>query len=200
MAFNTVASLLPDANQKLVYFTVALPLLAGVAFYAVLQVFREGRLIRNRLADYVMAGWLPDSYPYLFSKTFRRLWMLAMSPWWGNVIATYKLQREVTELAYLRDQITRGVVDAAGLWRERELLYAIRDHKAAGGIDDPRGLRPYWPRKKPVYGAEWLPPSYPGPAGLVGQLPAPPPAGVPAPLGSAPTYSAVDPTWGPPRS
>lgn len=199
MSFNTVASLFPDSNQKMVYFTTALPILGGVVFYAVIQVFREGRLIRNRLADYVMAGWLPDSYPYLFSKTYRRVWMLAMSPWWGNVIATYKLQRSVTELAYLRDQITRGTVDASGLWRERELLFAIRDLKAAGGIDDGRGLRPYLPRRK-RYDMNWAPPSYPGPAGLAGQLPAPTPAGVPAPLGSAPTYSVVDPTWGPPRS
>lgn len=199
MSFNTVASLFPDSSQKSVYFTIALPLLVGVVIYAGIQVFREGRLIRNRLGDYVMAGWLPDSYPTLFSRSFQRLRMLALSPWWGNPVATYQLQRAVTELAYLRDQITRGVVDAAGLWRERELLYAIRDFHAAGGLDDTRGLRPYLPRKKPVYGASWQPPVYPGPMGLSGQLPAPPPGPMASPLGSAPTYSVVDPTWGPPR-
>jgi RsiW-degrading membrane proteinase PrsW (M82 family) len=68
MTFNTVASLFPDSYQKMIYFTIALPLLAAVALYAVFQVVREGRLIRNRLSDYVMAGWVPDTYPHLFSK------------------------------------------------------------------------------------------------------------------------------------
>ena len=198
MTFNTVASLFPDSYQKMIYFTIALPVLGGLALYAVFQVVREGRLIRNRLSDYVMAGWVPDTYPYLFSKTLQRARMLALSPWWGNVIATYTLQRAVSELAYLRDQITRGTVDAAGLWRERELLYAIRDLKAAGGLDDARGLKPYWRRPRGGYALAWQPPSYPGPAGIGGQFPAP--ALVPAPLGSAPTQSKVDPRWGPPKA
>ena len=198
MTFNTVASLFPDGYQKMIYFTVALPLLFAVALYAVFQVAREGRVIRNRLSDYVMAGWVPDTYPHLFSKTLQRARMLALSPWWGNVVATYQLQRAVSELAYLRDQITRGTVDAAGLWRERELLYAIRDHKAAGGLDDARGLKPYWRKPKPAYALTWQPPTYPGPAGIGGQFPAPTP--VLPPLGSSPTQSVVDPRWGPPKA
>ena len=198
MTFNTVASLFPDSYQRTVYVTIALPLLFAVALYAAFQVVREGRLIRNRLSDYVMAGWVPDTYPYLFSKTLQRARMLALSPWWGNVVATYKLQRAVSELAYLRDQITRGTVDAAGLWRERELLYAIRDQKAAGALDDARGLKPYWRKPKPSYALAWQPPSYPGPAGIGGQFPAP--AQVLPPLGSAPTQWRVDPRWGPPKA
>ena len=198
MTFNTVASLFPDGYQKMIYFTVALPLLFAVALYAVFQVAREGRVIRNRLSDYVMAGWVPDTYPHLFSKTLQRARMLALSPWWGNVVATYRLQGAVSELAYLRDQITRGTVDAAGLWRERELLYAIRDHKAAGGLDDARGLKPYWRKPKPAYALTWQPPTYPGPAGIGGQFPAPTP--VLPPLGSSPTQWKVDPRWGPPKA
>jgi RsiW-degrading membrane proteinase PrsW (M82 family) len=198
MTFNTVASLFPDNYQKTIYFSIALPILAGVVMYAVVQVFREGRVIRYRLSDYVMAGWVPDTYPLLFSKIFQRLRMLVLSPWWGNPLATYKLQRAVSELAYLRDQITRGTVDAAGLWRERELLYAIRDFHAAGALDDARGLKPYWKKRQPAYLTSWAPPVYPGPAGIGGQLPAP--AMVSPPLGSAPTQSVVDPRWGPPKA
>jgi RsiW-degrading membrane proteinase PrsW (M82 family) len=198
MTFNTVASLFPDSYQKTIYFMIALPVLGAVALYAVFQVVREGRVIRNRLSDYVMAGWVPDTYPYLFSKTLQRARMLALSPWWGNVVATYRLQRAVSELAYLRDQITRGTVDAAGLWRERELLYAIRDFHAAGALDDARGLKPYWKKPRAAFALAWQPPSYPGPAGIGGQFPAHAP--VPAPLGSAPTISVVDPRWGPPKA
>ena len=100
--------------------------------------------------------------------------MLALSPWWGNVIATYRLQRAVSELAYLRDQ------------------------KAAGALDDARGLKPYWKKPQPAYLTSWAPPVYPGPAGIGGQLPAP--AMVSPPLGSAPTQSVVDPRWGPPKA
>ena len=198
MTFNTVASLFPDNYQKTIYFMVALPLVAAAVLYAAFQVVREGRLIRNRLSDYVMAGWVPDTYPYLFSNTLQRARMLALSPWWGNVVATYKLQRAVSELAYLRDQITRGTVDAAGLWRERELLYAIRDFHAAGALDDARGLKPYWKKPRLAYAPGWQPPAYPGPAGIGGQFPAPAP--VLAPLGSAPTQRNVDPRWGPPKA
>ncbi len=175
MSFNTVAGLFPDNAQKMIYLTLALPVLFGVVMYAVLQVFREGRLIRNRLSDYVMAGWMPDSYPQLFSRLTQRGRMLALSPWWGNVLATYRLQRAVSELAYLRDQITRGTVDAAGLWRERELLDSIHALRAAGALDDARGLRPYWKKRQPSYAQSWQPPHYPGPAGLGGQFPAQPP-------------------------
>lgn len=194
MTFNTVASLFPDKQQQMIYFTVGLPLLAVVVVYAVIQVIREGRLIRNRLSDYVVAGWLPDTYPYLFSKAFQRVRMLVLSPWWGKVVATYKLQRTVTELAYLRDRITRGVVDASGLWRERELLREIPALRAAGALDDARGLKPYWRKKpQPAYALVWQPASYPGPAGIGGNTSAPA-AAAPA-LVSAPT----DPRWGPPR-
>jgi protease PrsW len=181
MSFNTVAGLFPDNAQKMIYLTLALPVLFGLALYAVLQVFREGRVIRNRLSDYVMAGWMPATYPQLFSRLRHRARMLALSPWWGNVLATYRLQRAVSELAYLRDQITRGIVDAAGLWRERELLDSIHTLRAAGALDDARGLRPYWKKRQQAYEQSWQPPSYPGPAGLGGQFPARAPIAAPLP-------------------
>ena len=113
----------------------------------------------------------------------------------ASLVATYSCS-VLTELAYLRDQITRGVVDAAGLWRERELLYAIRDLKAAGGLDDARGLRPYLPKEAGVRN-QLAASCVPGSDGVVRA--AGPHRPGQAPLGSAPTYSVVDPTWGPPR-
>ncbi len=200
MTFNTVAGLFPDNAQKMIYLTMALPILFSVVVLVGVQVRREGLTIRNRLSDYVMAGWLPDTYPQLFSRIVQRARMLALSPWWGNVLATYRLQRAVSELAYLRDQITRGTVDAAGLWRERELLDEIRTLRAAGALDDARGLRPYWRKRQPAYALGWQPPGYPGPAGIGGQLPAPAAlAQHPGPWSSGAQFPAPAQVQAPPR-
>ncbi len=204
MVFNTVASILPQQNQLLMYFTVALPLVVVLVGFSFSQVFRERRLIGERLTDYVRMGWLPADYPRRFSRLWQRLRMLVLSPWWGKVVPTFQLVRTVTELAYLRDSIVRGVVDQSGLWRERELFFRIRELRAKGALDDTTGLRPYLRRPQPTVVPDYPPPAFPGPAGIGGSYPAPPPvatsgAGA-APLGSAGTqYSAVDPRWGPPK-
>lgn len=198
MVFNTTASLAGEKQQQQLYFTVAVPLVLVAVGNAIYQVIREGRLVRQRLVDYVRMGWLPAAYPLRFSKLWQRIRLIVMSLWWGKVIPTFQLVRSVTELAYLRDGIVRGVIDAAGLWRERELLDRIRTLRARGALDDATGLRPYLPRRRPV--DAWQPPSYPGPAGLGGAFPAPPAPVAAAPLAStAPSYSAVNPQWGPPK-
>ncbi|MDO5286629.1 MAG: PrsW family intramembrane metalloprotease [Actinomycetia bacterium] len=198
MVFNTVASLANEQQQRMLYFTVALPMVVVAVGHAVYQVIREGRLIRQRLADYVVMGWLPPEYPMRFTKLARRVRLVVVSLWWGNVVATFRLVRTLTELAYLRDAITRGIVDAAGLWRERELLAQVRELRAQGALDDPTGRRLYWPWRRPGKVSRWSPAAYPGPAGLGGQLPAPSPAAAPL-RSSGSTYSVVDPSWGPPR-
>ena len=199
MLFNTVASLANQRQQMMIYFTVALPILVIAVGHGIYQVIREGRLIRQRLVDYVVMGWLPREYPLRFSKLFRRLWLVVVSLWWGNVIATFRLIRAVTELAYLRDAMTRGIVDAAGLWRERELLARIRELRDQGALDDTTGRRLYLPWRRPGKAEAWQPPQFPGPAGLSGQVPAPSGSAA-APLrSSGPIYSAVNPNWGPPR-
>jgi len=70
---------------------------------------------------------------------------LLMSLWHANPLKTWQLQTKVTEMALLREAITRGTVDHGGLWRERELVGAIADLSAHGGLVLGRGLRPYWP-------------------------------------------------------
>ncbi len=206
MAFNTVASIVPQQSQLLMYFTIALPMVIGVIGFSVLQVFRERGLIGERLTDYVRMGWLPAEYPRRFSRLSQRLRLLLLSPWWGKVLPTFQLVRAVTELAYLRAGIVRGVVDQAGLWRERELFFKIHELRARGALDDPTGLKPYLRRKKALAIPDYPPPAFPGPAGIGGHYPAypPPPEGSGGPgawpLGSAGTqYSAVDPRWGPPK-
>jgi hypothetical protein len=217
MAFNTTASLVQGRNLLFVYLGVAVPLVIGMIIFIVRQLFREGRLIRERLGDYVRVGWLPDGDPAALSRLrtrTRAVWhALFVSP--QALLATLRMQRAVTELAYLRDAMARGLVDQTGLQREKRLLARIRALRAEA-ITQPEGRAPYPKLRRRAAAAlprGYAPASYPGPAGLGGNYPAPlagPPPGVPVPppgvpvaasvpLGQTATqYSEVDPTWKPP--
>jgi protease PrsW len=214
MAFNTTASLLQGSSLLFIYLGVALPLVIGMIIFVVRQLFREGRLIRERLVDYVRLGWLPETDPPAMSRLRTRLRALWHAVFTGpeTFLATIRMQRAITELAYLRDAVTRGIIDETGRIREKELLAKISSIRGKA-IIHPEGRAPYpsLQRRRSGALAGYPPPSYPGPAGLGGNYPAPnafpaptgPPQAVPAaasaPLGhSATQYSEVDPTWKPP--
>lgn len=198
MVFNTVASILPEPQQQVMYFAVALPLVLGVVVYVLRQVFVEGRRHRDRLTDFVMMGWLTDADAAVFSRQ-RSRWravIVAVTYGWRTFVATVALQRTLTELVYLRDAQTRGVVDEAGDTRARELLDRARTLRSQA-IDDPRGRKLQLPqlpaalrRRRPVP-VEAFPSSEYSPGGA--------PVGVGAPPVGSPLYSPVDPRWGPPR-
>ena len=61
MAFNTTATLVSGTSLLFIYLGVALPLVIGMIIFVVRQLCREGRLIRDRLTDYVRVGWLAPS-------------------------------------------------------------------------------------------------------------------------------------------
>lgn len=194
MVFNSQASLAGEAQRLLIYFVVALPMVLSGVVYVARQVGREGRLIRERLADYTRMGWLPASDPVVFARQRTRWWaaLVALTRGWTVFLATLRLQRALTELAYLRDAEVRGIVDDAARHRAKELLAEAASLRGLA-IDDPRGLKPILPRfRRPALQA-YPPPSHPGPAGLGGNWPAP----TGPPVGSA-SYSPVNPTWGPP--
>jgi hypothetical protein len=127
-------------------------------------------------------------------------------------LATIRMQRAITELAYLRDGLTRGIIDETGRVREKQLLAKIRSIRGKAIIEpEGRAAYPSLRRRRREALAAYPPPSYPGPAGLGGNYPAqnafPAPAGLPqgapaaasVPLGQAATqYSEVDPSWKPP--
>ena len=213
MAFNTSASLLSGTSLLFIYIGVAIPAVIGLIVFIVRQLFREGRLIRERLTDYVRVGWLAESDPVALSRLRTRLRALWHAVFLGPdaFLATIRLQRAVTELAYLRDAMTRGIVDQTGVVREKALLATIRAVRGQAVVS-PEG-RPAYPsfRRQPAALPAYAPPSFPGPAGLGGNYPAPSafPAptnaagGVPSagavPLGQTATqYSEVDPNWKPP--
>jgi protease PrsW len=214
MAFNTAASLMQGGNLLFIYLAVALPFVLGMIIFVVRQLYREGRLIRERLTDYVRVGWLPETDPKAMSRLRTRLRALWHALFEGpdTFLATIRMQRAVTELAYLRDSLTRGIIDQTGRVREKELLAKIRaTRKEAVIMPEGRAAYPTLRRRRTSALAAYPPPSYPGPAGLGGNYPAPiafpAPPGLPqragsasVPLGqSATQYSEVDPSWKPPE-
>jgi RsiW-degrading membrane proteinase PrsW (M82 family) len=212
MSFNATASLVSGRNLLFVYLGVAVPLVIGGVIFIVRQLFREGRLIRERLIDYVRQGWLPASDPVALSRLrtrMRALWhAIFLGP--DGFLSTIRLQRAITELAYLRDAMARGLVDKVGVRREKELLAKVRQLRQLAVIqpegrpDYPTVSRPAFLRRAPQPSLSYAPASYPGPAGLGGNYPAPSPLpGAPVtasvPLGQTATqYSEVDPNWKPP--
>jgi len=213
MAFNTTASLVSGPSLMFIYIGVAIPLAVGMIIFIVRQLFREGRLIRERLTDYVRVGWLAESDPVALSRLRIRLRALWHAVFLGPdaFLATIRLQRAVTELAYLRDAMTRGIVDRTGVVREKTLLARIRAVRGQAVVS-PEGRAAYpslrrQPAALPAYAAA----SFPGPAGLGGNYPSPSAFPAPtnasggvasvgaAPLGQTATqYSEVDPNWKPP--
>ena len=180
MTFNLVASVMAPQQQLLMYFLIALPLLFTVVIFAIRQIFVEGRRMRDRLTDYVRGGWLMEADVWVYARQ-RSRWkatLIAATLGWPSFVATVRMQRAVTELAYLRDAMTRGVIDETGQTRERELLELVQALRPRA-ISDPRGQHARLPRlrRRP-------------------QLPDKTTA-APPPLGSM-QYTPVDPSWAPP--
>src|SRR5215204_716117 len=206
MAFNTTASLVSGPSLLLMYLGVALPLVIGMIFFVVRQLVREGRLIRERLIDYVRVGWLPEGDPRPLSRLRTRLRALWHAIFIGPdaFLATLRMQRAATELAYLRDALTRGIVDRAGLAREKVLLAKILSVRGQAVVNPTgRANYPALRRRAAPAAVDYPAPNYPGPAGIGGYYPVPasPEANevASAPLGqTATSYSEVDPKWKPP--
>ncbi|MGI8456685.1 MAG: PrsW family intramembrane metalloprotease [Propionibacteriaceae bacterium] len=218
MLFNATSSFASGRSLLLIYLLVAVPLVLGMVGFIVRQLFREGRIIHERLSDYARLGWLPETDPEPMSRLRTRAKALWHALFQGLPVAwaTVRMQRSLTELAYLRDSMAVGIVDQAGLAREKELLATARSLRGEAVIA-PEGRAPYPAFRRPGFlgrtktAIGYAPPTYPGPAGIGGSYPAPAASGHPgarppmsaapgtAPLGQAATeYSEVDPTWAPP--
>lgn len=185
MLFNGLASTNPmDQLQRAWY--LALGLVGVIVISLIVSVVGNGQLIRARLTDYQRAGWLTERDVAVFGgplKRTRLLWFaMFRGPrvWWH----TATLVRRVTELAYLRNAMTRGLVDAAGDQRARDLVHEI-DVLRAKALTDTAGLRlierrrrrPQPPPPLPAgtapgpLASHYPPPQSPGPAGVGGNWP-----------------------------
>jgi RsiW-degrading membrane proteinase PrsW (M82 family) len=186
MLFNSQASMLQYPEVLFIYFGVAVPFVIAVGIYTFRQVLAQGRLIRSRLTDYVRMGWLAESDPVVFSRFRTRCsaGFIALTKGWSVWLATIELQGAMTELAYLRDAESNGIVDESANVRAEELLWKIRRLRP-NAISNPRGMRVSWPklrlRKRALTtkSSNW-------PKDIAGN-------------GSIAGYSAVDPKWGPPQ-
>lgn len=200
MTFNGIASAgLSEQALLIPLLLFAYPLVISLAIFTVREFLRQRKLIGARLQDYAQTGWLNESDALFAPRPLTRIRVLWQSLWGGRLLSTWRMQRALTELAYLRDAMARGLVDDAGLIREKELLFRIRSLRSRALVEPlPRTVYP-WQRQRRT-AQSWSAPQYPGPAGLGGNYPAPvPPAAHDVPLGSRATqYSAVDPRWKPP--
>lgn len=196
MAFNLLASL--GTNEIIMAISGWLIVLTLV-IHLIRSLLGEGRRHRNRLGDYIRAGWLADTDEAAFSRQ-RTRWrsvLVSVSHGWRSFISTIRLQRSMSELVYLRDAQTRGLIDAAGRPRERELIDAAAALRPRA-ITDPKTQKFRWPRipqqwrrrRKPAVDPRWAAP---------GASPAwAPTTSASAPIQS-PQQSPVDPRWAPPK-
>ncbi|WP_197430243.1 PrsW family intramembrane metalloprotease [Auraticoccus cholistanensis] len=201
MMFNA-SSTLVQGTPLLLLWGVALLLVGTAIGFIIRQLLREGRSVRARLEDYVRAGWLEPDDALAASRLRTRARALWHALWRGprTLWSTMVYQVALTELAYLRDSLTRGLVDAVGTRRENELLRTVAERRPLAVVL-PQGRAPYPSLRRRRAVEQWAPPAYPGPAGLGGSWPAVPAGRGSQPLGQTATqYSEVDPSWAPPRS
>ncbi|OYN87827.1 PrsW family intramembrane metalloprotease [Parenemella sanctibonifatiensis] len=135
-------------SAELMYKIVALPLLVATIGLLVIAYIRHVGRVRERLVDYGRMGWLKPTDPKMFSSPWkifsarwRAAWLLFRPNFTTSVrrlAGTWRMQYLMFELAYLRDSMVRGIVDQAGLTREKALLFEIRSLREIA-IDEPGG-------------------------------------------------------------
>ena len=174
MLFNGVATSGGTAQLKPQWF-MALGLVAMLTLMMVLTVVAQAQLIRRRLGDYRRVGWLTDRDPIVYSKPFTRMKLQLAALFRGprkTWPPTVKFMRRITELAYLREGMTRGTIGIGGDDRAREILHELEELRPMA-LTDTRGLTLFPPRRRRKPTSSAPPPQSPGPAGLGGNWPAP---------------------------
>ena len=175
MLFNGIASTMETSAARRPWF-FALGLVVLMIIFMLLGLLSHGQLIKRRLLDYRRHGWLQERDPVVFSSLTRRfklnLAALLRGPrmWWR----TRRFMARMTELAYVRNSLTRGTVADGGLDRAHELLLEIEDLRPQV-LSDSAAQKVIPPRKRSTTPPQQLvaPPQSPGPAGLAGQWPRP---------------------------
>lgn len=173
MLFNGVASSGGAASLRPQWF-MALGLVAMLILMLVLTVVAQSQLIRRRLGDYRRVGWLTDRDPVVFSGPFKRIKLHLAALLRGprrTWLPTAKFMRRITELAYIREAMTRGTVGVGGDERAKEILHDLEELRPTA-LTETRGLAILPPRRRKRL-RDAPPPQSPGPAGLGGNWPAP---------------------------
>jgi hypothetical protein len=134
MMFNGFATAGSTARDLMIIGIMAILVIGGWIFR---QFARERAAIGWRLDDYVRAGWLNERDPQVFMLLKCRVKLLSASflRGWKTWRATANFMNDIIELAYLRGYMTTGLVDAAGIQREHELLVDIAARRALALTD-----------------------------------------------------------------
>ena len=132
MLFNGLASTNHPDNLMGAWY-LALGLVGVIVISLIVSVIGNGQVLKARLTDYERAGWISKDDVAQFGGPLRRLKLLWFALWRGpkKLIATATLVRRYTELAYLRDAMTRGTVDGGGDLRAHDLIQEIERLPAA---------------------------------------------------------------------
>jgi RsiW-degrading membrane proteinase PrsW (M82 family) len=139
MMFNGLATVTGDVRSLLF---LGLMLLLTLLGWLIRQFARERAQLAWRLDDYVRAGYLTERDPLVFCmlKNRTKLITAAALRGWRKWRATTRFINSLSELAYLRAAMVRGLVDGAGISRERELLFDIEAARPLA-LTEVEGLR-----------------------------------------------------------
>jgi protease PrsW len=165
--WNTSASMLGGGVFLVVYGFVMVPVFLGLVAVVVWQRRREQRIVASQLPGFAAAGWIvPSEVPLLSSLAGRQGWRAAVRRRSGRRVAkaVAEYQAAVTELAFLRDRMSRGTVGPLGPMWHAEAVEAVRQARARA-VGHPEALTVAMRHHGPP---GWTPPP-PGPP------PAPPP-------------------------
>lgn len=172
MLFNGVVSTNPTEALRTQWY-MALGLVAVITLFLVLGVVAQAQLVRRRLGDYRRVGWLTDRDLVVFSGPFKRMKLHLAGIFRGpkKWFATARFMRLITELAYLREGRTRGLVAEAGDSRAHEIIHELEELRPRA-LTDTAGLK-ILPERKRRSRTDLPPPQAPGPSGIGGNWPAP---------------------------
>jgi RsiW-degrading membrane proteinase PrsW (M82 family) len=182
--WNTSASALGGGIFLVVYGFVMVPVFLALVAVVIWQRRREQRIVASQLPGFAAAGWIvPSEVPLLSSLAGRQGWRAAVRRRSGRRVAkaVAEYQAAVTELAFLRDRMSRGTVGPLGPMWHAEAVEAVRQARARA-VGHPEALTVAMRHHGPP---GWTPPP-PGPP------PAPPSHQAP------PQYQPGYPPQGPP--
>lgn len=128
MAFNGFSTI---GISPILMAVVGWVLVLGLSIYLIMRYVHQTRTLRIRLSEFVHMGWLEPADPYEFSRFFGRWRMIIAAMLRGpkSFAATLHMQRVITEMAYLRGQELRGLVDAMAIERLRELVIQAEESR-----------------------------------------------------------------------
>lgn len=144
--WNGSTLLLDGIGFIVVYVLVMVPVFVALILVVIWQRKREQRIVATQLAGMVAAGWVqPEEVRPLASLGGRQRWRNAVKERSGTEAA--KAIRDyhtaVTELAFLRDRMARGVAGPDAAECQHELVTALLDARARAH-GHPQALTTAW--------------------------------------------------------